>query len=81
MTVGLAGYAMWRLVRAGIGHGTQGRDTGLERVAGVASGVTYAALCVTAVKILTGASSRRVSARSAVDQERLQRAEQPFGTA
>jgi hypothetical protein len=57
MTVGLAGYAMWRLVRAGIGHGTQERDTGLERVAGVASGVAYGALCLTALKILTGASS------------------------
>jgi hypothetical protein len=57
MTVGLAGYAMWRLVRAGIGHGTQEKDSGFERVGGVASGVAYAALCVTAVKILTGASS------------------------
>jgi hypothetical protein len=57
MTVGLAGYAMWRLVRAGIGHGTQDRDTGPERIAGVASGIAYAALCVTAVKILAGASS------------------------
>jgi hypothetical protein len=57
MAVGLAGYAVWRLVRAGIGHGTEQKDTGLQRVAGVASGVAYAALCVTAVKILTGASS------------------------
>jgi Domain of Unknown Function (DUF1206) len=57
VAVGLAGYAMWRLVRAGIGHGTQQKDSGLQRVAGVASGVAYAALCVTAVKILTGASS------------------------
>jgi hypothetical protein len=57
MAVGLAGYAIWRLVRAGIGHGTEQKDTGLQRIAGVASGVAYAALCVTAVKILTGASS------------------------
>jgi hypothetical protein len=57
MAVGLAGYAIWRLVRAGIGHGTEQQDTGLQRVVGVASGVAYAALCVTAVKILTGASS------------------------
>jgi hypothetical protein len=55
--VGLAGYAMWRLVRAGIGHGTHQKDSGFERVAGVASGVAYATLCVTAVKILIGASS------------------------
>jgi hypothetical protein len=57
MAVGLAGYSIWRLVRAGIGHGTQQKDSGGERVAGVASGLAYAALCVTAVKILVGVSS------------------------
>jgi hypothetical protein len=57
MAVGLAGYAIWRLVRAGIGHGAEQKDSGFQRVAGVASGVAYATLCVTAVKILTGASS------------------------
>lgn len=57
MAVGLAGYALWRLVRAGIGHGTQDTDSGLERVAGAASGVAYAALCLTALKILVGAST------------------------
>src|ERR1035441_7537109 len=55
--VGLAGYALWRLVRAGIGHGTEQDDSSFRRVAGAASGLAYAALCVTAVKILTGASS------------------------
>jgi hypothetical protein len=57
MTVGLAGYALWRLVRAGIGHGTQDRDTASERIGGAASGLAYAGLCVTAVQILVGASS------------------------
>jgi hypothetical protein len=55
--VGLAGYALWRLVRAGIGHGSEQDDSRLRRVAGAASGLAYAALCVTAVKILTGANS------------------------
>jgi len=55
--VGLAGYALWRLVRAGVGHGSEQNDSALTRVAGVASGVAYAGLCVTAVEILTGASS------------------------
>ena len=55
--VGLAGYAMWRFVRAGLGHGAEQNDSGLQRVAHLASGLAYAALCVTAVKILTGASS------------------------
>jgi hypothetical protein len=55
--VGLAGYALWRLVRAGIGHGTEQNDSSFQRLAHVASGVAYAALCVTAVRILTGANS------------------------
>jgi hypothetical protein len=55
--VGLAAYALWRLLRAWIGHGSEQNDSAFKRVAGVASGLAYAALCVTAVKILTGASS------------------------
>ena len=55
MAGGLSGYAIWRLVRAGIGHGTHERDGTGERLAGLASGVAYGALCVTAVKILVGA--------------------------
>jgi hypothetical protein len=57
MTVGLAGYAIWRLVRAAIGHGTQDEDSAGERVGGAVSGLAYAGLCVTAVQILVGASS------------------------
>jgi hypothetical protein len=56
VTVGLAGYAVWRLVRAAIGHGTQEQDSGFDRVAHLASGAAYAALFVTAVKLLVGAS-------------------------
>jgi hypothetical protein len=55
--VGLASYATWRLVRAGVGHRSEQNNTGPRRVAGAASGLAYAALCVTAVKIPTGASS------------------------
>jgi hypothetical protein len=55
MAVGLFGYALWRLVRAAIGHGAEGdRDDTKERVAGVASGIAYGLLCVTAVQILLG---------------------------
>jgi hypothetical protein len=57
MTVGLAGYAIWRLVRAAIGHGIEKEDSGFERVAALVSGVAYATLCVTAIKILAGAGS------------------------
>ncbi|MGZ4326157.1 MAG: DUF1206 domain-containing protein [Solirubrobacteraceae bacterium] len=44
--VGLAGYATWRSVRAGIGRGSEQNDSGFRRLAGVASGVAYAALRV-----------------------------------
>jgi hypothetical protein len=57
MALGLAGYAVWRLVRAGIGHGTRERDSTSQRLAGLVSGLAYAALCITAVKILVGAST------------------------
>jgi len=57
LAIGLAGYAMWRLSRAALGHGRQQRDSGGERVAALASGIAYAILCVTAVRILAGSGS------------------------
>ena len=55
--VGLAGYALWRLVRAAIGHGPEAEDSAVERIGGLVSGVAYALLCVAAVDILIGSSS------------------------
>jgi hypothetical protein len=57
MIIGLASYAIWRLLRAGIGHGTQDTDSAGERIAGAASGLGYLALSFTAVQILVGANS------------------------
>ena len=57
MIIGLASYAIWRLLRAGIGHGTQDADSAGERIAGAASGLAYLALSFTAVQILVGADS------------------------
>ncbi len=54
VAIGLAGYAVWRLLRAAIGHGPEAADDTKDRVSGLASGIAYAALCVTAVKILAG---------------------------
>src|SRR5215217_855639 len=55
MAIGLAGYALWRLVRAAIGQGPEaGRDDAKERIDGLVSGVGYAMLCVTAISILAG---------------------------
>jgi hypothetical protein len=52
VAIGLGGYSLWRLVRAAIGHGPEGSDTGFERVAALASGLAYGALCFLAVEIL-----------------------------
>lgn len=57
MAIGLAGYAIWRLVRAAIGHGPESSDDLKERADGLASGIGYAILCVTAVSIIVGSGS------------------------
>lgn len=54
VAIGLAGYAIWRLLRAAIGHGPESSDDTKERVSGAASGTSYALLCVAAVSILIG---------------------------
>ena len=55
MAIGLAGYALWRLTRALLGHGPEDADSGFERVTAFASGVTYALIGAIAVEILLGA--------------------------
>ena len=55
MAIGLAGYALWRLLRAAVGHGAEQRDSASDRVAALASGIGYSILCVTAIKILADA--------------------------
>jgi uncharacterized membrane protein len=65
VAIGLAGYAAWRLVRAAVGHGAEQRDSGGDRVAALASGIAYGILCVTAVKILTGAATHSGSPKKA----------------
>jgi hypothetical protein len=57
MAIGLFGYAVWRLLRAIVGHGPEAGDDTKDRVAGVVSGIAYAALCVTALSILFGSGS------------------------
>jgi hypothetical protein len=57
VAIGLAGYSLWRLVRALLGHGKEAADSAFDRVAALASGLGYGALAVTAVVILSGGSS------------------------
>jgi uncharacterized protein DUF1206 len=55
VVIGLAGYSLWRLTRAAVGHGAEQQDGAGDRVAALASGIAYGLLCVTAVKILVDA--------------------------
>jgi len=57
VAIGLAGYALWRLTRAAVGHGAEQRDSGLDRLAALGSGIAYGILCVTAVEIVLGAGT------------------------
>jgi len=61
VAVGLGGYALWRFVRAAIGHGPEGSDKGFERVAALASGVVYLGMCFIAVRILAGSEKSSAS--------------------
>ena len=54
VAIGLAGYALWRLFRALLGHGPEGSDSTFDRVAALASGLVYAGLCALAITILLG---------------------------
>ena len=54
LAIGLGGYALWRLLRAFLGHGREGADKGIERLGALGSGIVYALMCVVAVQILAG---------------------------
>lgn len=55
VAVGLAGYAVWRLVSAALGRRERDEHKLGHRVAALFSGLAYAALCVTAIRVLVGA--------------------------
>jgi hypothetical protein len=65
VAVGLAGYALWMLARAAIGHGVETTDSGFDRVSAVASAVAYGVLCATAVAVLVGSGSQSGSPKEA----------------
>ena len=54
VAIALAGYSCWRIFRAALGHGPEGTDTALDRVAALASGLVYAAIFFIAVQLLLG---------------------------
>ena len=55
--IGLAGYSLWRIIRALVGHGPEASDSGFDRVAAFASGVAYAVIFVLALEILLGSGA------------------------
>src|SRR5690242_15589490 len=57
MAIGLAGYSLWRLTRALLGHGPEDTDSGFDRLAALGSGVAYALICAIAVEILLGSGA------------------------
>jgi hypothetical protein len=65
VAVGRAGYALWRFTRAALGHGSEARDSGFDRVAALASGIVYAGMCAIAVEILRGSTGSSASPHKA----------------
>jgi fumarate reductase subunit D len=57
VAIGLAGYALWRLLHALLSRGPETSDSGFDRVAAAGSGIVYAGLCAIAVEILVGSGS------------------------
>ncbi len=55
--VGLVGYAVWRLISAAVGSREKDGNSAGKRLAALCSGIAYLALCYTAIKVLTGAST------------------------
>jgi hypothetical protein len=56
VAIGLGGYAIWRLIRAAVGHGAEQRDSAFERFSALDSGIAYGILCITAIEILTSSA-------------------------
>jgi Domain of Unknown Function (DUF1206) len=65
VAAGLGGYALWRFVRALLGHGREDSDGALDRLAALGSGVVYAGLCALAVEIVAGSGKAGQSHRAA----------------
>jgi uncharacterized SAM-binding protein YcdF (DUF218 family) len=57
VAIGLGGYALWRFLRALLGHGPEDSDSTFDRVSALGSGIVYAGLCAVAVEILLGSGS------------------------
>lgn len=57
VAIGLAGYGLWRIARATLGHGPEASDSRFDRLAALASGLVYIGICAFAVKLLLGSGA------------------------
>jgi hypothetical protein len=61
VAIGLAGYALWRILHALLAHGPESSDSGFDRIAALGSGIAYAGICAVAVEILLGSGGGKSS--------------------
>src|SRR5512133_3859714 len=61
VAIGLAGYSLWRLLDALLGHGPEKHDGTFERVAALGSGSAYGVICAIAIDILLSGPSKGTS--------------------
>ena len=64
VAIGLAGYSLWRLSHAVLGHGPERSDSGFDRVTALGSGIAYGIMCAVAVEILLGSGGGTTGATS-----------------
>ena len=65
VAIGLAGYSLWRLLHALLGHGPEKADSAFDRLAALGSGIAYGVICAIAVKILLELGSSKGTSGSA----------------
>jgi hypothetical protein len=65
LAVGLAAYAIWRVIDAVAGARPDDDGALQRRISAIGSAIAYAALCVTAIKILAGAQASSGSPKPA----------------
>jgi hypothetical protein len=65
VATGLAGYSLWRLFHAFLGHGREKTDDTFDRLAALGSGIAYGIVCAVAIDILLHRGSGNGSSGSA----------------
>jgi hypothetical protein len=64
VAIGVAGYSIWRLLHALLGHGPEKTDDTSDRLAALGSGIAYGVVCAVAIGILLHLGSGKGSSGS-----------------